>query len=73
MPNTGEELGARVAALVDKIAEMAATDHVGHYNRLFSHASRLYAEIDADPDGFDALRALLSIQMRGSNSTWRGI
>ncbi len=59
MPATREELAAHVGALVDKITEMAATNHVGHYSRLFKHASALYAKIEADPDGFDALRALL--------------
>ncbi len=59
MPNTSGELSAHVAALVDKLAEIAATDHVGHHNRLFKHASLIYAQIEADPDGSNALRALL--------------
>jgi uncharacterized protein YwqG len=59
MPDTRGELSARVGALVDKLMEMAATDHAGHYNRLFKHAAGLYTEIETDPDGINALRALL--------------
>jgi hypothetical protein len=49
MPDTREEVGARVAALIDKIAKMAATDHAGHCSRLSTHAAGLYADIEADP------------------------
>jgi hypothetical protein len=69
MPNTRGELGARVAALVEKIAEMAATDHVGHHNRLFMHAAGLYAEIDADPDALTRCAHSWTIQTQRCNST----
>ncbi|MGO9681269.1 MAG: DUF1963 domain-containing protein, partial [Beijerinckiaceae bacterium] len=52
------ELGGLVAALIAKTKEMAATDHVGHFNRLFSQREQIYTAIEAYPEAAEALRQL---------------
>jgi hypothetical protein len=52
------ENGDLVAALRAKTQEMAATEHVGHYNRLFKQREKIYAAIEALPEGAEALRQL---------------
>ncbi|MGP0058416.1 MAG: YwqG family protein [Beijerinckiaceae bacterium] len=51
-------LSGLVAALRTKTQEMAATDHVGHFNRLFTQRQQIYAAIEAHPAGAEALRQL---------------
>jgi uncharacterized protein YwqG len=54
----GGELGALIAALRIKTQEMAAIDHVGHYNRLFRQRVKIYQAIEACPEGVEGLRQL---------------
>jgi uncharacterized protein YwqG len=54
-----KEIGDLVAALTAKTKEMAATEHVGHFNRLFQQREQIYAAIEALPEGAAALSLLL--------------
>jgi hypothetical protein len=50
-----QEIQDLVAALIAKTQEMAATKHIGHLNRLVGQRERIYAAIEALPEGRAAL------------------
>jgi uncharacterized protein YwqG len=52
-------LDGLLAELIAKTKEMAATDHIGHRNRLFMQRDEIFKKIGAHPDGPDALARLL--------------
>jgi uncharacterized protein YwqG len=52
-------VGDLVLALIAKTKEMAATDHIGRFNRLFGQRGEIYAAIEASPGGIAALSRLL--------------
>jgi uncharacterized protein YwqG len=52
-------VGDLVVALIAKTKEMAATNHVGRFNRLFGQRDEIYAAIEASPGGIAALSRLL--------------
>jgi uncharacterized protein YwqG len=52
------ELDGLIAQLIAKTKVMAATEHIGRLNRLFSQREQIYAEIEAKPGGPAALIGL---------------
>ena len=60
MSGDAEDLAGLSAELTAKIKEIAATDHIGHQNRLYDQRSRIFAQIAAHPDGGRTLAGLLA-------------
>jgi hypothetical protein len=58
MSSENQEIQGLVAALIAKTREMAATEHIGHLNRLVEQRERIYAAIEALPEGHEALLEL---------------